>query len=172
LEDAPTVHTAMMGAFFGFPYSSQPWGYIYAAPSFTTQACVYYVDLFLIHVSHAMDLPAPVADLETRLGFNFKNGLSKEHRAKNTKETQKLLEGIETLNDEHASLGITEIRKSQQIKREAEKLFNHLGPALWPADGPLPTWLLQPEQLAIDNDPRLNLYPKRLVYSRLEDRRM
>jgi hypothetical protein len=118
-----------------------------------------------------MGLPASVADLETRLGFNFKNGLSKEHRAKNTKETSRLLEGVETLNKEHVLLGTTQIRNSQEIKREAEELFKDLGPALWPADGPLPTWLLQPEQLAID-DPRLNLYHKRLVYSRLEDRKV
>jgi hypothetical protein len=31
---------------------------------------------------------------------------------------------------------------------------------------------LRPEQLAIDDNPRLNLYPKQLVFSNPEDREM
>jgi hypothetical protein len=161
-----------MDALPGFPYSL-PFLRIYVC-----RIALHYPGLFLllctfsIHVMRSLDCRASVIDLETRLGFNFKKGLSKEHRAKQTIETSELLEGIRVLNNAYVSFGLKEIRNSQEIKREAGKLFNDLGNTLWPAEGPLATWLLRPEQLAIDDNPRLNLYPKQLVFSNPEDREM
>jgi hypothetical protein len=91
-----------------------------------------------------MEARTSILDIEARLGFNFRRGLSKEQRAKKTATTSRLLKGLHSLNNKHVLSGHNEIRNSQEIKREAEELFNELGRHLWPFGEPIPTWLLQP----------------------------
>ena len=73
--------------------------------------------------------------------------MSKEHRAKQTRETSHLHDRIHQINRAYSTLSWKEIRSSEGVRSEAENLLYDLGPTLWPdfdaTKGPLPTWVFQ-----------------------------
>lgn len=123
-----------------------------------------------IHRLGGMDSRTSILEIEAELGFNFVSGLSREQRARDTTETLHLLEGIETINRKYSTLTFSKIRRSQKIKRDAERLFKSSGPGLWPdqADQQAPTWLLQPNRSDADD----NRAPRRLYFSDLTDQEL
>lgn len=116
-----------------------------------------------------MDSRTSILKVEARLGFNFRKELSKDHRAKQTKETVHLLDRIHRINEAYSTLSWKEIRSSEGVRSEAEKLLCDLGPTLWPdfdkIKGPFPTWLLRPSKLKANENPHRDLYPRPLFFS-------
>ena len=116
-----------------------------------------------------MDCRTSILKVEARLGFNFKQGLSKEHRARQTNETGRLLKRIHQINEDYSHLNWKEIRSSEGVRSAAEKLLNDLGPTLWPdynkIKGPFPTWLFHPDKPGTSENPHRDLYPRPLLFS-------
>jgi hypothetical protein len=116
-----------------------------------------------------MDSRTSILKVEARLGFNFSSGLSKEHRAKQTSETSHLLERIHRINEAYWTITWKEIRSSEGVRSESEKLLNDLGPTLWPdfdeIKGPFPTWLFHPDERRANENPHRDLYPRPLLFS-------
>lgn len=129
-------------------------------------------DLFSLQ----MDPRTPIVKVEARLGFNFKRGLSREHRAKKIPQTNSLLKRIDTINQRFVTLDWNDICNSEDVRRAAEDLFNELGPSLWPdfdeVNGPFPKWLLQPGRPDIDKNEHAYLYRRRLFFSSQSDHSM
>lgn len=129
-------------------------------------------DLF----SFKMDSRTPIVKVEARLGFNFKRGLSREHRAKKIPQTNNLLERIDIINQKFVDLDWNGICNSEDVRCAADDLFNELGPSLWPdfdeVNGPFPKWLLQPGRPDIDKNELAYLYRRHLFFSSQSDHPM
>lgn len=121
-----------------------------------------------------MDARASIKEAEARLGFNFKLGLARDGRAKTTKETAKLLEQIDDINQKFVAFRRSEIRKSEDLKRAANDLFEELGPSLWPSLDEInrnpPSWLLDPDRPDLKNNNHSDLYPRRRFFANEADR--
>lgn len=117
-----------------------------------------------------MDGTLGVLELEIRLGFNFSRGLSRAKGVRDHPVLSRLLSGLDTINSRFVSYSTKRIRTSEGIKREAQALFQQLGPSLWPGPSePCPYWLFD----SPDNEHETathRLYPRNLHYSNSDDR--
>ena len=116
-------------------------------------------------------MPPPSAkQLESRLGFNFQQGISRDRRAKETPETFQLLQRVDEISDRYISYGIRKIRASKGIRQQTLKILEDLGPTLWPdldetgkRNAP---WLLDPSDDSDPNEQDATAgYTRHLVFS-------
>lgn len=123
-----------------------------------------------------MDSKTETHKVEARLGFNFKTGLSKDSRAKQTPATSQLLARIEQINKQYYHLDWNEIGDSKGIKNATLGLLSNLGPLLWPdfdnVNGPFPTWLLRPNRPQEEESDLDRFYRRDLFFSSQRDRPM
>jgi hypothetical protein len=110
----------------------------------------------------------PMRVLTAQLGLKLSN-----RTKRTTPALAKLLDGLTEINTRYSDhKGIRVIRASEDIKKEAEELFDRIGSLVWPdLDEKIrfPTWLLNPT----DKVSKLSKhYPRNLQYSNHADRAM
>jgi hypothetical protein len=104
----------------------------------------------------------PMRELSAQLGLKLNNLTPTE-----------LLEGLANINTRYPDhSGIPVIRESEDIKKDAEELFERIGSIVWPDlddKTEFPTWLLNPSDKA--SEPSKH-YTRHLQYSNPADRAM
>lgn len=84
-------------------------------------------------------------ELQTQLGFNFGNGLSRKSPVAKSGEIEALLTGLEAIYERWGFITLPQIAATPGIRTDSDHLFSKLGPSLWPDvkhEKDLPNWLL------------------------------
>jgi hypothetical protein len=106
-----------------------------------------------------------ITELKAQLGLNF----PKKSSGTSPQVITDLLEGFAKINKHHAGLKPPQIHASEHIRNEASKLFEELGPGLWPdldKQAGSPSWLSYPSG---DSDEQQQ---SRRYYSNITDRNL
>lgn len=111
-----------------------------------------------------------IRPLEALLGFKFANGVSRSKGLRQDPILSELLSGFDFINEEYKAYNTKQVHTSVEIKLEADRLFDRLGPSLWPGPTePRPNWLLRPS--GYNEHPFAHLYSRDLFFSNPDDRK-